>query len=81
MQKTRHRSPDEIVTGTHGYRIDVSLGSTGDPLAEPAEPEILGTAFVLLLETKQSTNSKGRRQSFSPAKTQNQYNRKPRKNQ
>jgi len=81
MQNTRLRCPDETVTGTQGYRIDVSLGLAGNPLAEPAEPEIHGTAFVLLLETKQSTNSKCRRQSFSPAKNQNQDNRKPRKNQ
>jgi hypothetical protein len=80
MQNTRLRRPDEIVTGTQGYRIDVSLGSTGNPLAEPTEREIHGTAFVLLLATKQSTNSKCRRQSISPAKAQNQDNRKPRKN-
>jgi hypothetical protein len=80
MQDTRLRCPDETVTGTQGYRIDVSLRLAGNSAAEPAESEILGTAFVLLLETKESTNSKDRRQSFPPAKTQDQHNRKPRKN-
>jgi len=80
MQNTRLRWPDETVVGTQGYRIDVSLCLACNPLAEPAEREIHGTAFVLLLATEQSTNSKGRRKSFPSAKTQNQGNRKPRKN-
>jgi len=80
MKNTRLRCPDETVAGAHGYRIDVSLGSAGNPPADPAELEIHGTAFVLLLPTKQSTNSRGRRQSFPLAKTQDQHNRKPRKN-
>jgi len=78
-QNTRLRCPDETVAGAHGYRIDVSLGSAGNPPAEPAELEIHGTAFVLLLPTKQSTNSKGG-DNPPPAKTQDRHNRKPRKN-
>jgi hypothetical protein len=61
MQKTRQRSPDENVDGTQGYRIDASLCPAVNSLAEPADLEIHGTAFVLLPKTKQSTNSKGRR--------------------
>jgi hypothetical protein len=81
MQNTRLRCPDETVAGAHGYRIDVSLGSAGTAPVEPAELEIHGTAFVILLETKEFTNSNDRRQFFPPAKTQDQHNRKPRKNQ
>jgi hypothetical protein len=43
------------LAGTQGYRIDVSAQFAG--AGEPAEREIHGTAFVLLLATKQSTNS------------------------
>ena len=38
MQKTRHRSPDETVTGTQGYRIYASPGPAVNSLAEPNEP-------------------------------------------
>jgi hypothetical protein len=59
MQNTRLRCPDATMAGTQGYRIDVSLCSASNALAEPAEREIHGTAFVLLLATEESTKCEG----------------------